>query len=504
MRLPPARWMYAPISGIRSTCDSTWRPNSASTRSRSSRIGSKIWASAAGVLGTGVIRRVHLTILARGVSTRGAALIARLREPPAEQVREVRRCCRSSAAAGTPRSPASARSHPHDPGRLVPLAAVRHRRQVRAVGFDEQPIDRHDGRGHVAQLGGARETSRCRRTRRGSPGRAPRRASARSPGEAVQDAAQHRRRPRRRRMPSVSSSASRVWMTTGRPQLARQVDLRGEDRRAARRAARSRSGSRGRSRRSRRRAPCPRAAPRRDRRGRATPARRTGAPGAGGRPTANRSLRPAARPRAGACAASAASSARQHAERRMPRRARPGATDDAVQVVGERVVGQVAVGVNHGSHATAGSADAAPERRRLVEPDDHGLAALGAGRQHHAVRLDAHQLRGLQVRRPRRRCARRAPPGCRRRRCRRRSSAVRVPRSTGIFTSLLGVRHALGREDPRHAQVDLHELVDRDALVGGGRRRRCGAAPRRRLPGGRFSRCASRRRRGRLLPVLSS
>ena len=51
---------------------------------------------------------------------------------------------RPVAAAASPRASASVAQRLRDPRRLVALAAMRHRRQKRRVGFDEQPIGRHE------------------------------------------------------------------------------------------------------------------------------------------------------------------------------------------------------------------------------------------------------------------------------------------------------------------------------------------------------------------------
>ncbi len=74
------------------------------------------------------------------------------------------------------------------------------------------------------------ETSRCPRARRRTRGRARARAKARSPVKQCMTPA----RPAAltslaRSTASVSSSASRVWMTTGRSRATRQRDLRRED-----------------------------------------------------------------------------------------------------------------------------------------------------------------------------------------------------------------------------------------------------------------------------------
>ena len=190
----------------------------------------------------------------------------------------------------------------------------------------------------------------------------------------------------------MSSVASRVWMTTGRSSVDAPAPPGRRTPRAARPAARSRSGSRGRSRRPRprrlRRTARSRDAPRRSA---ARPAyaparcgwiadgeahRRPGAPHTAARARARRLRRPTG------CTARASTPAAC-----APR-------DDRVEV-----------GANASSARwqceSIRSHDALPDprarRRRLVERHEHRLAAVGAGGEHHAVRLDAHQLRGLQV-----------------------------------------------------------------------------------------------------------
>ena len=74
-----------------------------------------------------------------------------------------------------------------------------------------------------------------------------------------------------------------------------------------------------------------------------------------------------------------------------------------------------------------------------------------------------------------------------------------VPTSTGSFSSFVRFRHALGGQHLRDAQFDLHEVVDRDALVGRrGRRtcRRCGAPD--------WARCRNRGWRVRALEMTSA
>src|SRR5438552_11018260 len=65
--------MYSPIRGISSTCDWTWRANSASTFSRSARIGSKICESAGVVFGT--VQPQTLSRPEQGVKVRGRAAV---------------------------------------------------------------------------------------------------------------------------------------------------------------------------------------------------------------------------------------------------------------------------------------------------------------------------------------------------------------------------------------------------------------------------------------------
>src|SRR5580704_14032655 len=132
MRLPPLVWMYWPIFGISSTCDCTWRANSRSTFSRSARIGSKISDRAGVVFSTG-LRTKTLSRAEQGMKVRGCL--------PGQVV---------------PRQLVHLRQrleHAPDVGRLVPLAAIRHRREERTVGFDEQAIERHAPHG-LAQLRG--------------------------------------------------------------------------------------------------------------------------------------------------------------------------------------------------------------------------------------------------------------------------------------------------------------------------------------------------------------
>ena len=76
------------------------------------------------------------------------------------------------------------------------------------------------------------------------------------------------------------------------------------------------------------------------------------------------------------------------------------ARDDGVEVGGERLVGEMAVGIDHLTRARArcmsGGSNARP-RRGVLKADEHRLAAVRARGEHHPVRLDAHQLRRLQV-----------------------------------------------------------------------------------------------------------
>ena len=147
-----------------------------------------------------------------------------------------------------PRPAASARTASvcSDVGRLVPLAAQRLRREVRAVGLGEDPVD-GNGRCRLAELGRLRVGDVARRTRRSSRARAPTRAApARrsSGGSTVPGEAGERGR--------------RVGVGVARVDHDRQAELPPRARaarrraRAARGAARGRGSSRGPSRRRRR------------------------------------------------------------------------------------------------------------------------------------------------------------------------------------------------------------------------------------------------------------
>ena len=78
--------------------------------------------------------------------------------------------------------------------------------------------------------------------------------------------------------------------------------------------------------------------------------------------------------------------------------------DDGFEIVGEGLVGQMAV-ASRSSRLSSGTVPVecprlphpAPERHVLIESDERGLATLGARGEHHPVRLDAHQLGGLEV-----------------------------------------------------------------------------------------------------------
>src|SRR3954465_13962706 len=114
--------MYWPICGIKATLDWTWRANSSSTFSRSARIGSKICDRAGDDFSTGV-RFKTLSRPEQGVKV-GPGLQREVGGVHPVQVGERGR-------------------HPRDVRRLVALAAVRHRREKRAVGFNQQPVERH-------------------------------------------------------------------------------------------------------------------------------------------------------------------------------------------------------------------------------------------------------------------------------------------------------------------------------------------------------------------------
>src|SRR5689334_21853374 len=110
-------------------------------------------------------------------------------------------------------------------------------------------------------------------------------------------------------------------------------------------------------------------------------------------------------------------------------------------------------------------------RHVSVERNQRGLAAFRTGREHHAVGLDAHQLGGLQVEHDPDRPADELLGLVRvRDPCDERS--LFRPDVDLQLHQLPRVRHLLRREHLRDAQVDLHELVYRNATVFGRWRRR--------------------------------
>ena len=197
---------------------------------------------------------------------------------------------------------------PRHERRLVALAAMRHGRQKRAVGFDEQPVVGHDRRRPPAGRSPS-GTSRCRPARGRSPRSSARRAAPTSPVKQWNT-------PRTRRGPRSLEDRERVVVGLARVDHDGQTAARApasscsrEHRAAARRAARSRSGSRGRSRRPRAIAGCAaeRVAQRAGRPGRGWPAHSCA--WCGCTPTAKRTP--------------AQSAAHARGARRAPRRRRP-------------------------------------------------------------------------------------------------------------------------------------------------------------------------------------
>ena len=190
-------------------------------------------------------------------------------------------------------------------------------------------------------------------------------------------------------MRSVSSSASRVWITTGRSRAQREAQLRAEDRvlHVARREVVVIVEADLADRARRRQRVEPRAPPCRGR-----------LPGFVGehvrvmRMDADReaALRPRLRARVPACAISASSSAaRMTSARDTPGLARP--LDDRVEIGGELLAGEVTMRIDHCHDwrtrrlAERTRVPGARARRSITI----GSAAVGTGGEHHAVRLDA-------------------------------------------------------------------------------------------------------------------
>ena len=128
MRLPPLVWMYLPIFGISVDLRLDVARELAldllevgADRLEDLRQGERRFFHGGSA--------VHETLSRRGTSAVESS-------PPCAS-RQVRRRGMPGAAS------ASAVDDPRDVGRLVPLAAIRHRREKRAVGFGQQPIERH-------------------------------------------------------------------------------------------------------------------------------------------------------------------------------------------------------------------------------------------------------------------------------------------------------------------------------------------------------------------------
>src|SRR5688572_1576996 len=167
------------------TCDWTCRENSRSTSRRSSRIGSKSWASVAAEGFGAAGFKSNLNISRRRASPRGLRQSGPSNRSGREDPYKVGgrrgryRVTRRSLQAG------NRFGHLDDVRRLVALAAIRYRSQKRAVGLDEQPVQWDQTR-HFLQFRGARK--RDDTGQRQVVPRLERPASHRPiPGKAVQD-----------------------------------------------------------------------------------------------------------------------------------------------------------------------------------------------------------------------------------------------------------------------------------------------------------------------------
>src|SRR5919106_1299508 len=96
-----------------------------------------------------------------------------------------------------------------------------------------------------------------------------------------------------------------------------------------------------------------------------------------------------------------------------------------------------------------------------IETDERWLATVGARGEDHAVRLDPHQLGRFEIEHHHDRATHEllgfvgfGDPGHERP-----LLAAGVDRQ---LYQLARIRHLLGREDFRYAQVDFHEVVDRN------------------------------------------
>ena len=128
--------------------------------------------------------------------------------------------------------------------RFVALAALRHRREIRCVGFDQHPIGGREARGllNVERFGKRHDAAEAE-----MKSELERLFGFRRPsGKTVHDAAETRWRP------MLTQQGNRIVPRFARmnddrlPRVARDAHLLDEDARAARRAAKNRSDNRGR------------------------------------------------------------------------------------------------------------------------------------------------------------------------------------------------------------------------------------------------------------------
>ena len=145
---------------------------------------------------------------------------------------EGRACVRGRSACSSVADVLPARLREHGErvqhvGRLVPLAAQRLRREVGAVGLGEDAARQAPPR-QPREARPPSGTSRCPRTRRSSRARAPRRG-AREPRSSGGSPCPESRPG----AAAVSASASRVWITTGRPASAASSSWRSKSARCA-------------------------------------------------------------------------------------------------------------------------------------------------------------------------------------------------------------------------------------------------------------------------------
>src|SRR5882757_9632820 len=184
MRLPPPPSRYPVISDTGSNAVALCRASSCSTSSRSSRTNSKI---------SFAVRRAISFFLASGVILLGLRERGHMRPGKTEEAPKVLGSPCSRFFRAQVSHIAQHLCYFRHVGRFISLAAIRHRRQVRSVRFDQNVLQRQSFR-NVAQILRLRKSPISRKRNLEANVHATLRVFERA-RKAVQNSAKSRRRP---------------------------------------------------------------------------------------------------------------------------------------------------------------------------------------------------------------------------------------------------------------------------------------------------------------------